>query len=354
MSLRRRDTRFVAGLIAAVVVLAGCVHHGDPKVSMKPFKADLVFGVKPPEGPPSLFTPPPATSAEAARVQANANVDLPDLSRLGFTKPRPGPSQVTVCPDAKSTATAPEEAPTNVPNLRLPAEGLYRWKKRGDFTITVVSATQKFTYGGLTRRAVVKATKVTDPGDPASGYSFTYRTIQPALFSSNVVIMDWRVKTAAQFVQPAAATVNAPNQGDPERGLALEAIRENDKDGNEQKTYNFPSGVLFFPLPIRSGTSWQASATDARTLETLSINAQVTSHERIDACGNLVDGWRVNATLTYSGQENVTIPYNYIVATQLGALIIEEDSHYQDTNGIYDPKEIYAQIKPDPLPQSGG
>lgn len=354
MSLHLRNRRIVAGGTAAVLLMAGCVHHGDPKVTMKPFTADLVFGVKPAVEPPPAFAP---INPVAAQQQASANIDLVPLPDLGNTFFKPihgGPSQVTACPDARSTATAPEEAPTNVPDNRLPVAGLYHWKKRGDFSLNV-RPTDKFTYGGITRRAVVNPTKVAEPGAAGTGYSLTYQTIQPELSTTNVIITDWRVKTAAQFVQPSAATVNAPNGGDPERGLALEGIQVKDKDGNPVGTpYSFPSGVLYFPLPIRSGTTWQASASDPKSLETLSINGQVVNHERVDACGNLVDGWRVNATLTYSGTDSRTITYSYIVATQYGALIIEEDQSSTDANGTYNPKEMLGQIKPDPLPASSG
>jgi hypothetical protein len=341
--------RGLAPVGARVVHPAGCVHLGAPKVGMKPLAADLVFGVKKQDKVPSPLAPEAPGPDEQALLAAADLVPSGDLSS-GFSfkpKARPdiGKSTVQACPQAALNAFPAEEAGQNVPDGRLPVEGLYRWKRSGSYKLTQMPD-RPLPYAGFEKRLVRKVTKVA-----ADCTQFTNETVAPD-FNGNTVVQQWRVKTnASGTVQPTALSVNGPNNGDPERGLALEGITVFDQKGNQLGTsYSFPTGVLYMPLPIRPGTQWQAAAVDPKTGETLSISAQATDHERVDACGEIVDGWRINSTLTFSGKDNVSQTFNYIVAPQLGALVIDEKIQETTSTATYDIESNLGQTKPDPLP----
>ena len=70
--------------------------------------------------------------------------------------------------------------------------------------------------------------------------------------------------------------------------------------------------------------------------------------------GEIVDGWQVNTTETFSGATNQPATYNYLVATQLGAMIIGEhiDASTADGHSVVD--YTIGQTKPDPLPVKQG
>ncbi len=74
--------------------------------------------------------------------------------------------------------------------------------------------------------------------------------------------------------------------------------------------------------------------------------------ERVDACGEVVDGWLVQATQTFSGPAQTAPPrtYNYIVAPQLGGIIISEEVHTATAQGNTDVTFSLGQLKPAPLP----
>ncbi|HEY4410582.1 MAG TPA: hypothetical protein VGO87_11930, partial [Acidimicrobiia bacterium] len=74
--------------------------------------------------------------------------------------------------------------------------------------------------------------------------------------------------------------------------------------------------------------------------------------ERVDACGDVVDGWVVEATQTFSGTGQTAPPrtYRYIVATQLGGMIISEEVHTTSAQGATDVTFSLGQLKPSALP----
>jgi hypothetical protein len=84
----------------------------------------------------------------------------------------------------------------------------------------------------------------------------------------------------------------------------------------------------------------------------LQHQAKVVKRERVDACGDVVDGWAVEATQTFSrgGQTAPPRTYRYIVAPQLGGLIISEQIHTTTAQGTTDVTLSLGQLQPSPLP----
>ena len=83
--------------------------------------------------------------------------------------------------------------------------------------------------------------------------------------------------------------------------------------------------------------------------------AKVTRRARIDACGDVVDGWSVEGTRTFSQGTAAGTPQNYdfVVATQLGAMLISEHIKATTAQGSFDGTFSLGQLDPDPLPKSG-
>ena len=115
-------------------------------------------------------------------------------------------------------------------------------------------------------------------------------------------------------------------------------------------TVVFDPGVLFVPLPVQPGASFQGVGVDPASGETLEVDGSVDRHERVDACGEILDGWRVTTRETFSGAQSQPATYNFIVATELGAMIIGEHLDTTTTDGHFVLDYTLGQTHPDPLP----
>jgi hypothetical protein len=115
-------------------------------------------------------------------------------------------------------------------------------------------------------------------------------------------------------------------------------------------------GILLLPLPVASGDTWQSVGVDTKTGATAVLDGTVTRRQRIDACGDLVDGWLVDATQTLGSVQNADPQagqqaVSYLIAPQYGAMIVNERVHPADTaDQSFDLNYTLAQLKPDPLP----
>jgi hypothetical protein len=98
------------------------------------------------------------------------------------------------------------------------------------------------------------------------------------------------------------------------------------------------------PLPVVPGEQFASVAVDADTLQVASYQAQVVSRDRIDACGEYVEGWRVRGTLTFAGE--TPQQYDILVATQYGATVVSEHIVGQSPLGAYDLTFSLGQVHP--------
>jgi len=114
--------------------------------------------------------------------------------------------------------------------------------------------------------------------------------------------------------------------------------------------------VLYLPLDIVPGEEFNAVGIDPRTGSVLQHQAKVVNRERVDACGEIVDGWVVESTQTFSGTASAAPPrtYRYIIAPQFGGLIISEEIRTATAQGTTDVTLSLAQVKPAPLPPQSG
>ena len=114
--------------------------------------------------------------------------------------------------------------------------------------------------------------------------------------------------------------------------------------------------MLYLPLDIVPGEEFNSVGIDPRSGSVLQNQAKVLKRERVDACGEVVDGWSVESTQTFSGAGQAAPPrtYRYIIAPQLGGIIISEEIHTTTPQGTTDVTLSLGQLKPAPLPPSQG
>jgi hypothetical protein len=316
---RRLPLRPLA-VAAAVLLLAGCVHQGGPGVGVKALSADIVFGVppvKPDATPPGVA--PPAGLDESLTTPP---LTPPTTGRTRTTLPK---APAAACPDALETAAATQAATGSVANP--PEPGRYRWK---------VSQSQpgggKKT--GFIQRAITNVSPVTsapnpehdvDASQPAETRVFTYDLTTFAADGSKRVTT-FQVKTGAvnALVDAPVGTTPAAG-GEADRGVALAKIVDYDAAGKTTSTFTPQPVVLLLPLYVASNQQFQSVGVDPGGAS-LVHNATVRSRKTVDACGDLVDGWEVDSTETFTDSAGLATSSSYIyyIATQLGGVLTYE------------------------------
>ena len=379
----RSSHRLVVAGIAALF-LAGCVKQDAPGVGIQKLAADIVFGVKPQaETPPPNLTPGQAGQGDATTYVPDGPAgseapEPPDANFSGPTRPKRGtprllpvtPSKLS-CPPAALTAFPAKEAGQSVEGT--PAEGQYRWKRTGKQTVATLPGIT-LPVGGFEQRLVRNVKKISET-------EYTFETVQPELGSEITTISTFKVKIGAvsktvsppvqppdvtnptspvplPFTPPAPpVTIPKPSvpgnvsAGDPERGISLMKLQRVDKAGNTSEL-TFTPAVLYLPLDVVPGEEFNAVGIDTRTGSVLQHQAKVVKRDRVDACGDVVDGWVVESTQTFTSGAQTTPPrtYRYIVAPQLGGLIISEELHINTQAGTTDVTLSLGQLNPAPLP----
>jgi hypothetical protein len=381
---RQLGRRLVAAGLAAVF-LAGCVERDKPGVAIQKLAADIVFGVKPAdETPPPNLSPGQAGPGDATTYvpdsSSGAFDDAPALDGA-FSGPRAKPRGTprltplapnkSTCPPAALTAFPAKEAGQSVEGL--PTQGQYRWKRSGTQTVANLPNV-KLPVSGFEQRLVRNLVQVSET-------EYTFETVQPELSGNVTTISTFKVKigavskTVAPPVEPPDLTrpttpvplpITPPgNQpalpkpplpgnvsvGDPERGISLVKLQRVDAAGNSSEL-TFSPGVLYLPLDIVPGEEFNAVGIDPRTGSVLQHQAKVIKRDRVDACGEVVDGWVVESTQTFTGPGQAAPPraYRYVVAPQLGGVIISEEIHTAGPQGTTDVVLSLAQLKPAALP----
>ena len=385
---RNRRSRVVAALVAVLALTAGCAQQDPPGVGVQKLAVDIVFGVKPPAPdapPPNLapgaadgeavtYVPPALPSLKSLRAPgAPAFNTRPPRLPAGRLRPTPLTPARSTCPPATLNAFPATEAGFNV--VGLPAEGQYRWKRQGTQTVATLPGV-KLPIAGFEQRLVRNVIKLSDT-------EFTFETVQPELAGGITTVSTFKVKTAAtsrtvsppvtppdQLPSPPETPVPVPvtppttppgvevpsvppsiTAGEPERGVSLMKLQRFDAEGNSSEL-TFSPGVLYLPLQVVPGEQFTSVGIDPRTGAVLQHQAQVVRRERVDACGEIIDGWLVEATQTFSGSAGTAPPrtYRYIVAPQLGGILTSEELHTTSAQGTTDVVISLGQLRPSPLP----
>lgn len=353
--MRWLDLRRIGVLVAVAVAAAGCAKAGPTGVSVKGVDANLVFGTKPVA---NTAAPANTLTGNLSADYASGGIALPSQSFTTTKKTlHTAPSLPrTPCPDANVNAF-PEPAPLDVPNDRRPAVGSYRWKRSGSVTLNGIKLPVSGFEQHLVRNIKELGASTNTGGVPGStagkGVIFSYETVQPDATGS-VVVTTWQVDTsAAQSTVQEGLKTPTVNQGSPERGLVIKKIEVFDPQGNVRSTFAPITGLLMLPLPVQEGLQFQSVAIDPASGQQAVFNGQILPRQDIDACGEIVEGWKVSGTQTFSNSAT-TRTEELVVATGLGGLVVSDKVKQADATGAnaIDTLISIGQTKPDPLPAS--
>lgn len=339
-----------AATLAVLVALSGaCVQQDAPGVAIDKLQSDIVFQaaaaeeVPPaPEGVANVSEAPVQPSFAQADVEFEFPPEPPPSAAI--TTPRANIPTIAVrapstCPEAAINEFPDEPTPLNVPltpTVRLPKAGSYRWKKGGEVNSPVgVLAVSGFERRVIQNVKLLQQDQRIEAGGNVvqrEGAQFTYEILQPDLRTGFPTLTTYFVKTngRVQEQDPPVEELGsgAITAGEPERGVVIDKI----ESLATKEVFNPQSGLLLLPLRVRAGEKFQSVAVDATSGQTLSLDAEVRQQERIDACGEILEGWRVNAILT-SSESDAPITYNYIVAPQFGAVLLYEEIERQEPDG---------------------
>ncbi|HUQ39451.1 MAG TPA: hypothetical protein VM030_04805 [Acidimicrobiales bacterium] len=345
----RPDRALVLTLTLVATLAAGCVQPKDPEVNVTKVEADLVFGVKEPE---PVETPATANVGPiAAQPEAGGLDDVPFPDKLPeiFGPPTSSNTPATECPTAPTSATAKGVVDVNITGE--PPVGIYKWKASGFQKADSAPAESPGTpINGFEKRLIRNFKKVNDT-------TTTFEMVQTP-FGGNgksFNVSTFQVKSAAinRETTGSGVPVSGPRLGEADRGVALTKFETFDASGQVTSTFQPSTGVLLLPLPVASGESYQSVGVDPKSGQTLVHDAKVLGRERVDACGEVVDGWAVEAHQVTNATEAspaMDVTFKYLIAPQMGGMPIFEGYKFAADGVTFDLKFNIGQLTPDPLP----
>ena len=374
-SSRPDRPRILVLALSLSLALGACVQQDRPGVSVTALNADIVFGVKESVAAAPANAPLPDTSATpfedpTGPTRASIGDDDEDLPSQDFGPPTtvkrsfPRPSfeattqTVSDCPPAALTAFPEETAPLNVPVGRYPAEGEYRWKRTGTYeTPNALDPSKPVVQNadGFEKRILQKLTKEGADPTAANRMRYSYEVVQPEVTTGLVVTTRYRVDTLAQSAE--FQNTLGPERlsaGEPERGLVIKQVSRTDKNGDRiagAAPFSPTTGLLLGPLPVRTGETFTSIAVDPVTSQSMRYEAQLVRRDRVDACGEIIEGWRVEGTVSMSGDADVQYKYTTIVAPHLGMIPLYEKIEAPGVNLEY---TIGQRIPSAPTPPGEG
>jgi hypothetical protein len=335
--------------IAVAFLATACVHAGDPGVAIENIEADVVFGIEEPEpAVPANTNPGPIPDAaldtgfDMSRFHNPAADRLPSLDTVATEE---------ACPKAPPTAAA--ERPTEATITGAPIEGVYLWQRSGTQIVPSPDGADPVTkvISGFERRIIRNVQPFEDSFDPDA---YTFEMVQTLIDRPVVQVRTFLVKPnssaqAAPDLGSNSPIVDEPEVHEPEGGVSVIKIEEFGENDARLGSFEPATGLLLLTLPVSPTLEFESVAVDPKTGQTIVQDAHVRSRKRIDACGELVDGWRVETTQTRTDIVG-EVTYNVLIATQYGgAPILEEISTVGvdgvETNVTY----TLGQVTPDPL-----
>jgi len=340
---------------------SACAQVGDAKVGVQPLEADVVFGVKEkvvpaapvgfaPEAPAdsvaTLDAPSqsvPSAGSKRAPVDAGFSSDA-DNEGSGFSQDLPARPLPPARPPAPECRTAgvndfPAQEATTFVTTERPEVGDYRFKREG----TNQPTGSPFALGlsGFETRSV---SDFVDRSPKASeGFvDYTWKTTQVDPLNRNQTI-----KTTYQMQRldgQLAPSANGQRTG--ERGLTINNVERTEKmaDGRTRSSTFTPSPrVLLLPVPVTVNESFNSVGVDAKSLDRLQVQGKIIGKQQVDACGERIDGWRVESTQTFNAEVRKV---NYVIGMGIGGLVVLEQIDVTSTATVLKGTFTQGQVKP--------
>lgn len=344
-------------VVVSALALAGC-GTGAPGVAVRRISSNIEFGV-------STTTTSSPLGAAAPQSVAPANLTLPGqvpafdfatTTTYNFSSPAYVPTSVTStadqgqCPEPPYGASPDRSVALSV--AQPPTQGSYKWQIIDSQPVSGTNFTLK-TYHYVTY-VIDNVTKTTTTPNPVPGDSattvFDYDVITPGS-EGGTVTTTYEVKQNAPEVSGSAGNVGQTQHvGSPDRGLSLVSVVDRNGSGAMTASFHPSTPVLLFPLDVASPQSFNAAGVDPSNGASFTNQATASGQTtRVNACGQLVDGWSVTSTQSFSQNGSTdTSTVDYAVATQYGGIIISSAS--TPTGSSQTETDEIGQLKPGPLP----
>lgn len=286
---RRNTPRLLIGLICGLTLMGACVQPPESGVSVRAVAADLIFGIPPlpePVEPPNIDTTPDEPTG---------------VVRIGdgpSPPPPPPPPPRELCPVAPPTEFPDEAAPTVVGSNR-PQAGQYLWVVNGYQDVPDLG---RMGLPTTTNRVIVG---VEESGVAGGEFSFTTREREIVFGSQRTIEQTFRVE--------------------PQAGIWLTQIVTIDSQGN-RASFNPQPEILYLSMPAKLGDTVDTVGIDPLSQEVLRHEGTLIRRHRVDACGEVIDSWLVQATQEFTSvtQQRPSKTYNYAIGTQFGGIIVFE------------------------------
>lgn len=317
--------RVAIAALALSLIASACAKSSRPGVRVDAVQANIVFGVK--QSTPGEVAPPstPTYSGVSNTGVSTAPPPLRVPSGHGGTDfDLPTTATSGSCPQAPIGAAPSAAAAENA--SQPPAPGLYRYKIAGSQTLTVNGTTITSELGGFEPHIIRNVQRTSDT-------LWSYEVVTPG-GSGGSDVTTWTVNTAPIEHSANPIVGKEVTVGEPARGVALSAIDSFDGNGNNTAEFRPTPAVLELPLPVVSGSDFNAVGVDSKSGQTEQVNGLVQSRQSVDACGTLVDGWFAHLDIKQTdGNSTSTRSEDDVFSTDLGGLLISQHITETETSG---------------------
>jgi hypothetical protein len=315
----RRSAALIVALVA--LVATACASSKITRgVDVKAVNTDVGLGVEPVLGP----APGNIVVRKPIPREQLGPIVYPTLPPFEIETPTPAS-----CPRAGDFDFPEKDAGVDPPPDIRPSEGAYKYFLEGK----IESDTGKVDVRQFETRVL---SDVKDDTAAPDAYSFTMQ--QSQLLDERVgygkLITTYRVVPTGNFRTVPNPPAPAPGVSDTGRGLYLVSIvfQGVDDEGKPFESRFDPSNpLLLLPYPVVQGTDINASGTDPQTGTQVTITGEVKGKKQVDACGERVDTWLIDAVESYRFSdpdtfqtETIEADYDYGVAPQFGGMILYE------------------------------
>ncbi|MBW3588176.1 MAG: hypothetical protein KY429_02020 [Actinobacteria bacterium] len=202
----------------------------------------------------------------------------------------------------------------------MPKEGLYLW---------VISGQQKTSLGVVALPQFVNRRIVNARTNEATGTrTFTTRE-QELVFGSERIL-----EQTFEIVQ--------------DDGIYLTSHRFKDAEDRTVAVFNPSPDILFLRLPALAGAEMDTTGIDPTTQESLTHSGFIRGRQRIDACGEVIDSWQVEARQEFISLrgDDYTRKYHYSIATQFGGFIVSEHVEAPEDEPTFNMDARVGQVEP--------
>ena len=303
----------VLTLALAGLVTSACVKSNPPGVGLVKVDTAAVFGVTKAE-PPAGFSPSVDLGQNALEIPL---ADLPTFDLVGRSPDKVLSNEL--CPVADTRKAFPKEsASVNVKGLA--PEGVYTWKKDRIIAVNrLAKPPVKVIQGQLESRLIRRVTKT-----PGNDHQFSFEMVAPnvdnpvnfdvttfIVNTNPTLLVNERVESRTVGVVPVPGQdVRVAPQND-YPGIFISKVETQNANGGKIGGFAPLRPMLVFPLEeaiVRSGQTFSAIGIDPVSGDVLVNDGVVNATSRIDACGEIVEGYTVTIKQTYTGDFNTTDP----------------------------------------------